>query len=73
MSTTMVGSYGPVSSRGVAFVTLPVTHGRHTRGLATKPANSGEIPTRRDGRVVDGGGLENLPDRLSQDGYISAG
>jgi hypothetical protein len=28
---------------------------------------------RRDGRVVDGGGLENVQDRLSQDGYISVG
>ena len=31
----------------------------------------GEVPPRRDGRVVDGGGLENVFDRLYQDGYIS--
>ena len=29
-----------------------------------------EVPPRRDGRVVDGGGLENVDDRLYQDGYI---
>jgi hypothetical protein len=33
-------------------------------GLCVDRANSGDISMRRDGRVVDGGGLENGRDRL---------
>ena len=57
---------GPVASRSVPFVTLAVTHGPHEGGRSTGRADSGEISTRRDGRVVDGGGLENHADRLYQ-------
>jgi hypothetical protein len=32
--------------------------------------NLARFSTRRDGRVVDGGGLENVGNRLYQDGYI---
>jgi hypothetical protein len=48
------------------------THG-YTGGafrlICVTLANSGQNSMRRDGRVVDGGGLENIADRLSQDGY----
>ena len=47
------------SSHVVPFVTLPVTHDAEFAGFPTVHANSGQISTRRDGRVVDGGGLEN--------------
>jgi hypothetical protein len=48
-----------VSSGVVTIVTLRVTHSRRGSGMVTERADSGVISTRRDGRVVDGGGLEN--------------
>ena len=63
VSEQLQWSWGPALSRPVPIVTRAVTHGRETRRLATERADSGEISTRRDGRVVDGGGLENLQNR----------
>jgi hypothetical protein len=64
VGTTMDGaaivrSRGRVSSRIVASVTLVVTHGANSSRVREEWANSGLISMRRDGRVVDGGGLEN--------------
>ena len=46
--------------RIVLFVTHLVTLASEVARCAVMKANSGQISTRRDGRVVDGGGLENL-------------
>src|SRR5881275_1225961 len=46
-------------SRIVPSVTLRVTHGAGIVRCVGSRANSGQISTRRDGRAVDGGGLEN--------------
>lgn len=50
---------GCVASRPRAdhCVTRPVTHGPEFAGFRTLHANIGLISTRRDGRVIDGGGL----------------
>jgi hypothetical protein len=56
---------------------MPGGHPRHTQ-LIHGPDERAKVAgfraiilERRDGRVVDGGGLENVVDRLCQDGYIS--
>ena len=48
-----------MGSRSGEPVTLLVTQGRFVGSSTQKCANLGQISTRRDGRVVDGGGLEN--------------
>ena len=45
--------------RRLAMGTHLVTHGRRARRLLGKLANCGADSMRRDGRVVEGGGLEN--------------
>ena len=53
-------------SRRRSTVTLLVTLGLWRRRRPAHGANSGAIPTRRDGRVVDGGGLEKRIGRFAE-------
>jgi hypothetical protein len=53
-------------SRAHASVIHPVTRATEFLVELANIANSGGIPTRRDGRVVDGGGLEKRIGRIDE-------